>query len=193
MSRGRSPSVLLVVVALAVAAAGGWWLLKDGARSEEGPAPLSGSDGDLPKMGPAMGAPQAERPAEAPREAVAAEGERRIPVPEDWSAALRIQVPDVPESLEVTGEKLRDALLATRNLYVRWSSDAVRDAFLKAKVRLSPEVRMPPGEPRGAPITMVVASITQAGFSAELDPPVLRIAEGKPDMTPVKPPVQPPR
>ena len=189
MSRRRSPlALLLVVAALAAVGAGGYWLLRDGARPEEGPAPVSGPDDEIPRMAPAMGAPQVPRPADVPREAIAAADERRIPVPEDWPANLRILVPDAPESLEVTGEKMRDALLATPNVYVRWSSEAVRDAFLKAKVRLSPEVLMPRGQARGSPIMMVVGSITQAGFSAELDPPVLKIGEGKPDPNPVQPP-----
>ena len=189
MRRGRSPlTLLLVVLVVAVAGAGGYWLLRDGGRPEEGPTPLSGPEGELPRMGPAMGAPQAPRMEAPPREAVASADERRIPTPEDWPGMLRIKVENVPESLEVTGEKLRDALLATPSLHLRWSSESVRDAFLKATIRLSPEVNMPRDAPRGAPITTVMGSIVQAGFSADLDPPVLKISEGKPLPSPVQPP-----
>jgi hypothetical protein len=116
-----------------------------------------------------------------PKEAVASADDARIPVPTDWPPALRIQVPDVPESLEVTGEKMRDALTATPMLYVRWGSEAVRVAFLKAKVKLPPHLRVTPAgappEARGAPVAMILGAIEQAGFSARLEPPVLRILE----------------
>ena len=100
----------------------------------------------------------------------------------------------MPESLEVTGEKVRDALVATAPLYVRWSTESVRDAFLKAKVKMPRELRMtPPGAPpeaRGAPLPMIMSVIEQAGFSARLEPPVLRISEGG---TPPRDQPSPPR
>jgi hypothetical protein len=177
--------VLLGVVAVAAVAGGVWWLQQPSDNAGEGPAPVPVADGEpMPPRPPSVPreiAPPATA-APAPREAVASADDVRIPIPTDWPGGLRIQVPDVPESLEVTGEKLRDALLATPGLYVRWASAAVRDAFLKGKVRVPRELTMTPAgappEARGAPLPMILGAIEQAGFSARLEPPVLRISEG---------------
>jgi hypothetical protein len=180
MSRGVSP--LVVVALVAVVGGGAWWFLQSEGPAGEGPAPVT--DGE--PMPRAVRTPRevAVAPTPPPKEAVASEDDGRIVRPPEWPGGLRIQVPDVPESLEVTGEKVRDALMATPLLHVRWASEAVRDEFLKAKVKLPRElILVPAGAPpeaRGAPVMMIVGAIEQAGFSARLEPPVLRIGEKRP-------------
>lgn len=181
MSRGARP--LAVVVLVAVAGGATWWALRPGEPAGNGPTPVDTGEGPPTPRTPSPPREVAVAAAPPPREAIASADDARIPVPTDWPGGLRIQFPDVPPSLEVTGEKVRDALMATPGLHLRWSSEAVRDAFLKAKVKLPAQlIAAPPDAPpeaRGAPMPMIVGSIEQAGFSARLDPPVLRISEKK--------------
>ena len=174
MSRGSSWTPVLVVAVLAVAGAA-WWALRSGESAGDAPTPIDTGEGPSPTRTPSTHEPATATPkAVVPKEAIASADER-VPLPPDWPAALRIQVPDVPESLEVGGGKLRDALVATPLLHVRWASEAAREAFVKAKFTVPHELTMP--QSRGAPMPMIQGAIRQAGFSAELEPPVLRIGE----------------
>ena len=180
--------VVLTVVAVAAVAGGVWWLQQSTDGAGDGPAPVPVGDGEpIVPRNPSLPR-EITLAAPPPKEAVESADDRRIVVPTEWPDGLRVEVPDVPPSLMVRGEKLRDALVATAPLYVRWSSDAVRDAFLKARIKLPPHLlALPadaPPEARGVPLATIVGLIERAGYSARLEPPVLRISEAAPPLPP---------
>src|SRR5262245_7600730 len=111
---------LLAVLTVAVVGGGLWWLQQPTDGAGEGPAPVATPDAEpivprAPSMPRELTVPKAAPP---PREAVASADDARIPVPTDWPGGLRVLIPDVPDSLEVSGEKVRDALVATEPLYL---------------------------------------------------------------------------
>jgi hypothetical protein len=168
----------VVIGAVVVAGAGTWLALRPNEPAGNAPTPIDTGEGPSPTRAPDPAHELATPAAKAPKEGIASADER-IFLPPDWPPALRIQVPGVPESLEVSGAVLRDALVATPLLHVRWESEAAREAFVQAKFRMPRELTMP--ESRGAPLPMLQGAMREAGFTADLDPPVLRIRRGVAD------------
>src|SRR5437868_8596119 len=110
MSRGSSSWAPVLVVGVLVVGGVAWWALRPSEPAGNGPTPVDTGEGPSPARPPDPSHQLATPSALPPKEAVAVP-EERLPVPPDWPGGLRIQVPDVPETLEVTGERLRDAIV----------------------------------------------------------------------------------
>ena len=75
------------------------------------------------------------------------------------------------------GDRIREALLEMRGLYLRWESLEVKEAFLRAEVRLPDGVPLAATDesPAGVPLPLLLKMLPRSGFRAQMRPPMIRI------------------
>ena len=163
-----------------------WRVLGPEATPEVGPEAgslLTAPSTPGPRPEPPSRRPLVEIPP-PPREGLSVRGEEFPPFGEGFAVSRRIYLPTTDPMRTVRGAVLRETLLAMPDIYVRWESEEVKQAFLRTEFRLSPDAGMDEseGRPAGAPIPSALMHLPEAGFRAWVRPPVVRIfALGTPD------------
>ena len=129
-----------------------------------------------PRPEPPSKRPLAEKPRPA-REGPFVAGEEFPPFGEGFAVSRRIYLPSTDPMRTVRGSVLSDAIQAMPDIYLRWESEEVKQAFLRTELRLSPDAGMDEseGRPAGAPIPSALMHLPEAGFRAWVRPPVVRI------------------
>jgi len=160
-----SPRLVASLLTVLVAGAAAWLLLRPSGSPLITPEP----GGDALPMARGGGPEQVELP-KASRESLADAAER-LPQPATPLETVRLTFPDAAGTGSVTGEQIRTALLEVPQLYLRWESEAAKQEFVAASIRVPPDAYMPREQPIGARLPQLLAAIRGAGFAARFEPP----------------------
>ncbi len=111
-----------------------------------------------------------------PRESIYDPAERFPAVGADFQVPY-LDLPSLPETGIVGGDRIREAILEVRGLYLRWESPELKEAFLRSEVHLPGGMQVAATEerPAGVPLPLVLGMLPRFGFRAQVRPPMIRI------------------